>query len=172
MNITKKDICIGLFVEIVQYDERSNETYHRGYIKRIVTQGKSDKVKVELDNGEIGVVIHIFSKEELQLESFKFYNRLLFSKEIYVIWNRYEQYHFVQNSHDTKVLYLFQSKDEANKFIKKYLNDNFMVQSIKKEKKSLEQIFSKTDFNTYYIDLSRRISRKKLFQFEEKLRKQ
>ena len=171
MNITKKDICIGLFVEIIQYDSRNNETVHRGYIKRVITQGKSDKVKVELDNNECGVVVHILTKEELKLEAFKFYNKFLYEKTIYAIWHRYEQSFFVyRNKQEQRdILYVFHSKEQANTFTKKYLDDNYMVKELKKSNKSLQQLFSKTDFNTYYINEERKISKDKLHEFERDL---
>ena len=169
--ITKKEVCIGMLVEIVQYDARSNETIHRGYIQRIITQGKSDKVKVELHNGESGVVIHILSKEELQLEAFKFYNKFLFAKEIYAIWHRYDQCYFTASAKENVSLYVFQTKSLAQAFIKKHLNEQYMVKEIKKQNKSMKLLFSKSTYDSYFIENERRISKEKLHQFENDLRK-
>lgn len=170
--ITKKDICIGLFVEIIQYNERNNETIHRGYIQRIITQGKSDKVKVELHNGECGVVIHILSKEELQLEAFKFYNKFLFSKEIYAIWHRYEQSYYVGITPNEHVLYLFSTKETANKFLAMLKNNDCMVKEIKCQKtKYLNDYFKKETYDSFYIDLERKIKKEKLHKFEYDLKR-
>ena len=61
----RKNITIGLEVEIVlKKDQRSGELTH-GFVKRILTKSKQHPhgIKVMIETGEVGRVKHIYLEE-------------------------------------------------------------------------------------------------------------
>ncbi len=54
----KKDIQIGVFVEIIQKQDQRNGILTKGIVKRILTKSANHPhgIKVQLENGEVGRV--------------------------------------------------------------------------------------------------------------------
>lgn len=175
MDITnRKDIKIGMLVDIVAEKDKGKDVLTRGYVIKVLSQANNKKgVKVELQTGEIGHVEHIVTKEELRLENFKFYNRFFFEKQLYSVWNK-ETRKFLVFNHTNEALrriektaLLFDSEEEAQKFIKgsKYDTKEHIIRPIHR-KKPIVDLFSQSGADFFRINATRKLSKEKLQEWE------
>jgi uncharacterized repeat protein (TIGR03833 family) len=175
MDITnRKDIKIGILVDIIADKDKGKDTLTRGYVVKIISQANNKKgVKVELQTGETGHVDHIVTKEELRLENFKFYNRFFFEKQLFSVWNKetrqflvFEHQNDAQNRIEKTAL-LFDSEEDVKKFIKgsKYDTKDQLIRPIHR-KKPIVELFSQTDAEFFRINGNRKLSKEKLQEWE------
>lgn len=175
MDITnRKDIQIGMLVEIISNEGKRKNAVTRGYVVKILSQANNKKgVKVQLNTGEVGHVDHIVTKEELRLENFKFYNRFFFEKQLFTLWSKetrnfvvFEHYNKAKNRIEKTAL-LFDSEKEAKQFIKgtSFDTPDHLIRPIHRRKPIIE-LFSKTDVEFFRINGTRKISKEKLNEWE------
>ena len=94
----------------------------RGWILEVLSSGNAaEGIKVKLTNGEVGRVFGVPNKNELERKNFKFYNLLMNSTEIYLIFERKENTLFI---HNDQYIYLFSSKELADISIKNTIFDD------------------------------------------------
>lgn len=161
IDLTKRsNVRTGLMVEIA-----SGEQLHKGIVVEILSKGgNSDGIKVKLSTGEVGNVKRLVSKQEVRLESFKFWNLFLNANRIFSIYDN-EVGHFLEIDRISKITgkrevvsLLFDAHGTATAFLKgnpNYSSPRYSVRPIKKNKPLIEH-FSKT---THFVgNNSRKIS--------------
>lgn len=165
--IKRSDLKIGMLVEILS----DNECY-RGYIQEITTKTNSaKKVKVVLNDGQIGYVDHIVTKEEFDSEQFKFYNLFFYEKEIYSIWNKRERKYLVDMVSNVSrqvtepTGFLFTDKKVAKDVLKAMDCDLLMLKKLNR-RKLISENFKTCDVKFFRINEMRKVSLKKLNERE------
>ena len=177
MDITnRKNIKVGMLVDIVAEKDKGNDSLTRGYVVKVLSQANNKKgVKVQLQTGEIGHVDHIVTKEELRLENFKFYNRFFFEKELYSIWNKqtrqflvFDHVNEAKSNNIEKTALLFDSEAKAKIFVQgtKYSDSDHLIRPIHRRKPIVE-LFSQTNPDYYRINGTRKLSKEKLQEWEQ-----
>ena len=161
IDVTKKiNFRRGMLVDI---NENGNIT--RGWIDKILSSGNSaDGIKVQLTNGTTGRVYGIPNPSDLERKNFKFYNLLMNSTEVWLIFYRKENKLFVLND---KYLYLFSSKELAENSIKgtMFEDKQYMLRPFPTVTKLLTYINKNhVSFDMIIIDKSRQLTKS---QFEE-----
>lgn len=169
----RKNICIGMLVDIVAENDEQSQALIRGYVKKILSQSNHSKgIKVELTNGKIGRVKHIPTKDEVRLENFKFYNRFFYLPKIYSIWDPQNQHYLVidhlNKSSNTieKTAFLFDSYEKAQEFIKETKYENCPIREINR-KKTIADNLKKTGAKFVRINTDRKLSLEKLEMWEQ-----
>lgn len=169
LDVTKRNNLVeGLIVDI----SISEGEMIRGVIKRILSKTSNAKgVKVELMTGEVGSVKYVPTKNELRLESFKYWNSLLQGR-IFTIYDNLNK-KYIEVSRADKFTggqeisgLLFSTKELADDFIKNsptYNSKQFTVRSVKNSKTLLENFPSSTSFRG---DVKRKISAEKLNELQ------
>lgn len=169
----RKNICVGMLVDIVAEEDADSEKLTRGYVKKILSQSNHSKgIKVELTNGKIGRVKHIPTKDEIRLENFKFYNRFFFLPKIYSIWDPQNQHYLVIDHLNKskqvieKTAFLFDSYEKAKEFIKETTYKDFPIREINR-KKTIADNLKKTGAKFVRINTDRKLSMEKLEMWEQ-----
>ena len=132
----RKNIQRGMYVVIEE--EKTNEIY-KGLVSIILSHSNNQRgIKVELTNGKIGYIQEIYTIEQIKLENFKFYNRFLFEKKLYSIWDNKKKeylcidyhYHTVEDSYLT--VFISKDKDDLRKILKelKLSEKNYKIKDI------------------------------------------
>lgn len=165
--IRRKDLAVGMLVEI----ESGNDVY-RGYIQDILTKtSKADRIKVRLKTGEVGFVVHLVTKEEMDMERFKYYNRFFYEQKIASIWDKKENKYLIkEEQHPTKNItrryaYLFTNQDVANDVLASLSDERYMLRWINR-KKPISENFKTLDCSHYRINEERKITKKNLDERE------
>lgn len=163
-----------MYVEILIGDTELK----RGKIKSVIskTTPKDGLIRVELVSGDIGKCVKIISKDEIEIENFKFFNLFLHNKYYYSLYNNEQrQYFFLERTykHNIKArnLMLFSSKERAEETLNKsnHLKNNYNVVRLNPNKK-LSDIVKDIPCHLLIIDLSKVITKNKLKELENKLK--
>lgn len=131
--------------------------------------------KVELTNGSVGKVIKIVSKDEVDLENFKFFNILFYSKEVYSIYNCDLQNYFTINKKDSELqhILIFTDKEEAyttiNKSKEKF--NNCKVNKLHPKKRISENFKKVNKIDYVIINNTKKVSFKKFKELENEFLK-
>lgn len=176
----KKNIIVGLMVDIIEDKNKSSQEITRGYVKRLISNSDCKKgIKVELTNGAIGHIQGIPSKNEIKKDKFKFYNIFFYQEYIYSIWDKKEKKFFIMNRKNNltnkieKTLLLFSSKELLEKKIKGTIFENskeYIIRSIKRKNKDIATFFKDYEFDTVSIDFERKLSKEQLIKLEKKFK--
>lgn len=165
--IRRKDLLIGMLVEI----QSGNDVY-RGYIQDIITKtNQAARIKVKLKTGESGYVIHLVTKEEMEMERFKYYNRFFYEQKIASIWDRKENKYFIkEEKHPTKPIvhryaFLFTDQEIADDVLSSLKDDRYMLRWINR-KRPIRDNFKTLDYSHYRINEERKITKKNLDERE------
>ena len=171
LDVTKRNNLVeGLIVDISVGEEMV-----RGVIKKILSKSSNSKgIKVELMTGEVGYVKYVPTKNELRLESFKYWNSLLQGRIFTIYDNTNKKY--VEISRLDKFTgkqevsgLLFSSKELADEFVKNsptYNTKQYTVRTVKSSKGLSENFPSATSFRG---DVKRKISAEKLNELQYNL---
>lgn len=171
----KKNILVGMLVDIVSENDKDTQKITRGYVSKILSNADNKKgIKVELLNGEVGCIKFIPSKDDIQLENFKFYNIFFFKNKIYAVWNNIDRKYLVMNALNNgngkveKTILLFDDKDKATTFIKgtKYDNRNYSIREINRKKPIVEN-FKTLEIEYFRINAQRKLSYSRMIEWEE-----
>lgn len=168
----RSQLKIGMLVEI-----HNNGKFHKGYIQKILSGQHTDKgVKVELHSGETGRVQRVITKEEVKKETFIFYNRILFSKSLFSIYDNENRRYFTlkqsKNNGSSKHAFLFESKEDAEACLQKMNrlgHSKLSVRAIPKNKE-VYQTFKIAEADVLIINHSRNVSVNVLEKLERKLK--
>lgn len=171
----KKNIQIGMLVEIVKKEDQPTGKLTRGYVRRILTNSQKHTrgIKVECSSGDIGRVQRILTKENIRNENFKFYNTFFFLKKIYSIWDSTNNHYLIVDYNNVskksieKTSFLFETFEDATSFIKgtKYNTKDYPVREINRKKFIFEN-FSKIGTEFIRINKERKLSMEKLKEWE------
>lgn len=171
--INKKDLKKGTLVEIIIGDD----TVKRGRIHEVIskTTPKDKMYRVELTNGSKGKVIKIISKDEVELENFKFFNILFYSKNVYSLYDCDNQNYITISKKDSNLtnLLIFTDIEQARKTINKS-QDKFGRCKVNKlhPKKRISENFKKINRIDYVIiDNAKKVSFSKFKELEEQFLK-
>lgn len=168
LDITKRSNLVeGLIVDI-----SVGEEIVRGVIKKILSKNSNSKgIKVELMTGEVGCVKYVPTKNELRLDSFKYWNSLLQGR-IFTIYDntnkKYLEISRLDKFTGTQELsgLLFSSKDLADEFVKNsstYNSKQYTIRTVKSSKTLSENFPTATSFRG---DIKRKISAEKLNELQ------
>lgn len=170
----RKNLKIGMLVDIIAEEDKQTGAFTRGYIAKILSQSNHAKgIKVALHNGKIGRVQHVLTKDEIRLENFKFYNQFFFLPRLYTIWNQDEKQFMVYPhfNHSTQkeeqTILLFDSEEKAHDFIKgtKYAEKPYQVRSIHR-KKPIVELFGNCKVDFFRINGVRKLSAERMKEWE------
>ncbi|WPS85600.1 YwbE family protein (plasmid) [Brevibacillus halotolerans] len=171
----KKNISIGMLVDIVKKVDQPTGKLTRGYVRRILTNSPNHHrgIKVELTTGDIGRIQRILSKEDIRLENFKFYNKFFFRKKIFSIWDSANRHYLIVDhynvaKHSTeKISFLFESAENARTFMKgtKFDSKDFPIREINRNK-PIADSFTKIGTEFIRINIERKLSMDKLKEWE------
>lgn len=171
----RKNIQVGMLVDIVLKADQPTGKLTRGYVARILTKSPTHHrgIKVELANGKgIGRVQNIPSKEDIRLENFKFYNKFFFSDKIYSIWDSERETYLVIDYINgkgvtEKTSFLFETHEQARSFLNgtKYDSKLYPVREINR-RKPIADNFSKIGTEFLRINKERKLSMDKLREWE------
>lgn len=179
MEITnKKDIAIGMLVDILADKDKGTDNLTRGYVTKILSQANNKKgIKVRLNTGDEGHVSHIVSQEEVRLENFKFYNRFFFEKQLYSVWDKTTRsllvfdYYNGNKGIEEKTALLFDTEAEAKAFIRgtAYDSKDYLIRPVQR-RKMLVDIFASVGAEYFRINGTRKLSKDKLNEWEHYFR--
>lgn len=170
----KKNIKIGMLVDIIAEEDKESGKLSRGYVQKILSQANHSKgIKVQLTDGKIGRIQRVITKDELRLENFKFYNRFFFLPVLYTIWDKKEGHFLVilhrnpNNDRIERTAFLFDSLEEAKKMIKgtPYDHEDYPIRTIHR-KKTLAELLTPLQIDFIRINGSRKISFERLKEWE------
>ncbi|MFF2532299.1 YwbE family protein [Brevibacillus sp. NPDC058079] len=171
----KRNIKIGMLVDIVLKKDQPTGKLTRGYVKRILTNSPQHHrgIKVELTSGDIGRTQRIVTRDEIKLENFKFYNTFFFLKKIYSIWDSAKKHYLIvdhynaSNQSTEKVSFLFDTAEDAQHFIKgtKYDSKDYFIREINRNKPIADN-FSMIGTEFIRINVERKLSLDKLRERE------
>ena len=171
--IDKKDLKKGTLVDIII----GEGTIKRGRIKELKskTTPKDKMHKVELTNGLIGKVIKIVSKDEVELENFKFFNILFYSKEVYSIYNCEQRNYTTINKKDSELqhILIFTGKEEASDMINKSKEkfNNCKVNKLHPNKRISENFKKVNKIDYVIINNTKKVSFSKFKELENQFLK-
>jgi uncharacterized repeat protein (TIGR03833 family) len=175
MDVTiKKNIIVGMLVDIIAEEDTSSGTTTRGYILKTLSQANhSSGIKVELTNGKRGRVDQVITKEMIRQENFRFYNELFFLKKIYSIWDAVRKTYLVidylnsSNNVIEKTSFIFDTHDKAKVFLlgTSYATKDFPIREINLNKPFAES-FKKIGTQFVRINKERKLSLEKLQEWE------
>lgn len=141
-----------------------NKQVIRGYIQEIITKtNQASKVRVSLKTGEIGHVIHIVTREEMEMERFKYYNQLFHAKGLSSIWDRKQNKYFVlEELHPTlsssrRYAYLFTDQQIANDVLSSLNDERYMLRELNPKRKISEN-FKTLELTHYRINEERKVT--------------
>lgn len=170
-SINRKDLKYNTYVEIVIGDKE----IVRGKIEEVISKkvAKDGSIKVKLQNGKIGKVIKIITKDEIELENFKILNMFFHEKSHYTIYNKHENRYTLleKEKNNRKVTYLmiFSDKDLAEHTLKKSKYNNETHRVIKlNPNKNLSKTIQNIDVDVILIDMKRTILKSKFKEYESK----
>lgn len=176
--ISKKDIQLGMLVEIIAKEDIGKDTVSRGYVTKIISQQNSKKgVKVRIHTEQEGRVVHIVTKDELRLENFKFYNQFFFLPYLYTVWDETTKNFLVfdytpkNKTIPERTALLFESEDMAREFLKGTLYDSppYQIRRIHR-KKPIVELFHKVSPDYFRINGERKLSAERLNEWEYKFK--
>lgn len=178
----KKNIQIGMLVDIVLKKDQPTGKLTRGYVIRILTNSaqhhRGIKVQISGNGGEsetVGRVQHIPSKDDIKLENFKFYNKFFFLKKVYSIWDVVNKRYFIlnyqnasKNNQVEKTSFLFESQEQASLFTKgtEYDSKDYSIREVNRNK-LLAESFTKIGTQFVRINGERKLSIEKLSEWEQ-----
>ncbi|WCF11621.1 YwbE family protein (plasmid) [Paenibacillus thiaminolyticus] len=171
----KKNICIGMLVDIVKKEHQPTGELTRGYVAKILTNSPKHHrgIKVKLSSGAIGRVQRIPSKKEIRLENFKFYNKFFFQKKLYSIWDIEKKSFLVVDYKNEakgvfeKTSFLFDTFEQATSFIlgTNYPIKKFPIREINRNKMIADN-FSKIGTQYFRININRKLSIERIREWE------
>lgn len=164
----KKELRVGMLVEVTK-----GEYIHRGFIEQFKGTNTPRGVLVRLDNGIEGRVLRVITKEELKRENFIFYNKLLFTRPLFSIFdNERRKYAYTYSRSGHKYAFVFHKKEDADQFLEQLLlihpDKHWTVRNIP-FKKSMVDVFLLAGAEGLLIDNERSIRLKTLKKFEERV---
>lgn len=143
--------------------EAENEIY-RGYIEEVITKtNQAKKVNVRLKTGEVGSVVHLVTREEMDMERFIYYNHFLSTQKIASIWDRKVNKYFIleaqypKKSETRRYAYLFTDEAIANDVLSSLNDDRYMLRWINRKKK-INENFKTLDVTHFRVNEERRVS--------------
>lgn len=168
----RKNIVIGLYVKI----QLDNGDEHKGYVKEIISKGNSSKgirvlISSAITNSLVeGIVVDAPSRNEIQKETFKFYNLFFSKNEYYSIVDNNNNYILYKTSSKLKnksVVLLFTDVFIAKDFLSK--NEEFKKYSLKRisKKNTLQYNFEKLTFDYYLLDNCKLVNKYKFNELEK-----
>lgn len=165
IDLTKKNnFQAGMLVDI-----SCNNNIVRGWIEKVLSSGNSsDGIKVRLTNGQEGRVYGIPNPSDLERKNFKFYNLLMNSQELYLIFYRKENRLFTLND---KFLYIFSSKELAENSIKNTMFENkeFMLRPFGNMTKLFTYLKKQNvQYSMVIIDKTRQLTKPQLEELYKK----
>lgn len=168
----KKNILIGLMVDIQVSSNKNNEEYIRGRVKRVISNKDCKKgIKVELTTGAIGHIKYVPHKHEIKKDNFKFYNEFFYSP-IYILWEKKSKEYFTftrvnsLTNEEENTLMLFTSKELAEEFIKKSNLLNVSIRILKRNK-PINTVLKDYKIDKYSINGNKKLSYDKMQVFED-----
>ncbi|MDF2879660.1 MAG: hypothetical protein K0R54_217 [Clostridiaceae bacterium] len=172
----KKNLCIGMLVDIIADEDRNTQNITRGYITEIITKdNRAKKISVILNNGRKGIVNHIITKDELKTENFKFYNLFFYDKNIYSIWDKKANKYLViervnkRLGNIERVAFLFNNDLIAKEILGVLDNKDYMIKTINRKKPIIEN-FKTLKIDFFNINKDRRLSYDRLIEWENKFK--
>lgn len=173
IDVTKrKNIVIGLYVKI----ELDDGSRHNGYVKKIISKGNSSKgirviISSTLTNSLVeGIVIEVPSKNDVQKETFKFYNLFFSNNEYYSIIDSNNEYLLYNSSNklgNKTMVLLFTDASIAKDFLSKNKKfENYKIKRISK-KNTLQYNFEKLSFDYYLLDNCKLVNKYKFNELEK-----
>lgn len=174
----RKNLQIGMLVEIISNEEKGKDIVSRGYITKIISQQNSKKgVKVRIHTGQEGRVVHVVTKEELRLENFKFYNQFFFLPYLYTVWDETAKNFLVfdyipkNKTVPERTALLFESEEMAREFLKGTVYDSpsYKIRRIHR-KKPIVEMFKKVSPDYFRINGERKLSAERLNEWEYKFK--
>ncbi|ADO59716.1 YwbE family protein [Paenibacillus polymyxa] len=171
----RKNIKIGMLVDIVKKKDQPTGNLTRGYVQRLLTNSPNHHrgIKVELTNGDIGRVQRILTKDDIRIENFKFYNHFFFLNKIFSIWDASQNhyliidYNNVSNGTREKTSFVFDTFEGACAFLKgtKYDSKDYPIREINRRKLIFDN-FNKIGTEFVRINKDRKLSMDKLKEWE------
>ncbi|MBP1308952.1 putative repeat protein (TIGR03833 family) [Paenibacillus sp. 1182] len=171
----RKNIKIGMLVDIVKKKDQPTGNLTRGYVKRLLTNSPNHHrgIKVELINGDIGRCQRILTKDDIRLENFKFYNQFFFLNKIFSIWDSSQNHYLIIDHNNVssgtleKTSFLFDTFEDASAFIKgtKYDSKDYPIREINR-RKSIFDNFCNIGTQFIRINKERKLSLDKLNEWE------
>lgn len=166
--IRRKNLRPGMMVEV-----NLNNEIVRGIIKEVIPPHLSNNdLEVELTTGSKGPLVRIVTKNEIEQETFKFYNLFFHSRHLLTIWNKYTKKTLLlrtSNKRTAQVEYaamLFSSEEIAKKFLEELDDKDHAIRRISRQIPITENF--KNEMVTHYrLDESRRLNEQRLNQLEE-----
>lgn len=166
--IRRKDVQVGMLVEI----ECENNII-RGYITDIHTKTNNAKqVIVKIKTGEVGKVVHLVTREEMEMERFKYYNRFFYEQTILSIWDKKINKYYILEETQPKTnktrhyAYLFTDERVAKSVLSSLKDDRYMLRRLNR-KKRIGENFKTLHLTHYRINEERRITVKNLGEREQ-----
>lgn len=168
----RKNICIGMLVEIQEAGSSDPDKLTRGYVQKILSQNNHPKgIKVQLTNGKIGRIKNIPTKDKIKMENFKFYNQFFFLPRIYSIWNP-QNNQFLVVEHVNKVTkslektaFLFDDYQKAIEFIQGTVYESYPIRTLNR-KRTIAENLKKAGAEFVRINKERKVSLEKLELWE------
>lgn len=156
----------GMLVEI---KEEKTEKIMRGYVWKILsTTDHKSGIKVILTSEKKGRVQNIPTKNEIQKENFAFYNRFFHLPFFFILWDKEKGLPWQhENQLNEMTGFIFQDKEEANRFLEKHNLSSFVFPRKVNRKKTLISFFSTVNFHAVYINNKRKITLEKLKEWEK-----
>ena len=170
----RKNFKVGMYVEIVTKDEEIKT----GLIEKILSKDDNSKgIKVRLTDEVEGRVLEIYTAEKMKLENFKFYNRFLYEKQLFSIWDKEKnKFALFGYSHHTLkkpylTIFISKNKQDLTDFINKHqLNrKRYEVRRISNSK-NLYSHFDETKVKACLLNNEKYISFKNFIDIENKIR--
>ena len=166
VDLTKKEnFTKGMLVDI-----EVKEDIYRGYITKIISSNTKGKpIKVQIHTGEVGRIYGVPSKDEIEKETFKFYNLFFNYNQIYTVLNGNEV--FVLPIQDKRIIYLYSSEEEARQAVKNTPLEQkpYRISRLKRTK-HLVELLHKYNANLYIIDMDKQLSSNDLKELETRFR--
>lgn len=161
-----------MYVEIIIGDRELK----RGKIKRIISKEKrkDGMVKVELITGEQGRVVKILTRDDFELENFKFFNLFFHSKEHYIIYNSKKRENLVitkeRKGLEVKHFIIFSDKKLAESVLQRshYIKKGYNIRTLNK---NLSSYINKLEADLIILNMERTVLKKKFFELEERFKK-
>lgn len=157
IDITKRqNFQKGMLVEI-----ECNGEAKRGYISKILSKEDGKPIKVELQEGFVGRVFQIPSKDDIEKENFKFFNLFFNSCDIYTIMK--DNSLLLGKCGNLKCAYLFSSKEEAKKATKgtPMAEKPYAIGRLTR-KKNITELLKKYAVDIFVIDMKHQLRNEEL----------
>lgn len=173
IDITKRrNIIKGLYVKI----QSDNGKEHKGYVKEVLSKGNSSKgIRVTISsiitNSLVeGIVVDVPSKNDIQKETFKFYNLFFSGNEYYTIVNEKSEYFVYDTSNKLgrkRIILIFNDVSMAKSFLSK--NEKFKDYNLKRisKKNTLQHNFEDIVFDYYLLNDCKLVNKNKFNELEK-----